>query len=288
VTGRIGACLGRGEIDFMHEIAEVVPMRLILRLVGFDEGEHRRVKAWCDAAVALLGGVQSPEEMAANVDAGLCLYGYVVRELRSARGRGEPTPLVRALLDGAEGRGGARLTEAQVASMLLQLIIAGSDSSASAMGSALHRLATDTGLQSSLRERPDRIGGFVEEILRLESPFQGHFRVTTRDTDLAGVRLSKGTRVMLLWASANRDPERFPEPERLDPDRADARQHVAFGHGPHLCLGAHLARLEITITVAEMLRHTSAIALGEGPVRHRPSVFTRTLQHLPLRIAPRS
>jgi cytochrome P450 len=287
VTGCVDAALARGEIDFMHDLAEVVPMRLVLRLVGFDDGDHRRVKAWCDAAVALLGGVQSAEEMAANADAGLHLYGYVVREFRAARARGAPTDLVQALLDGVEGGSDARITEPQATSMLLQLLIAGSDSSASAMGSAMHRLAIDAELQASLRARPERVAGFVEEILRLESPFQGHFRITTRDTELGGVRLPKGTRVMLLWASANRDPQRFAEPERLDPERANARQHLAFGHGPHLCLGAHLARLEIAITVEEMLRRTSNIALGDGPVRHRPSVFTRTLEHLPLRLAPR-
>ena len=265
--------------DYMHELAEVLPMRMVLRLTGLDERDHRRVKAMCDHAVALLGGVHTADGFAEHADGAIALYGYVTRQLEKARGQPTDSELLSAITS-------SNLSFAEGASILLQLLIAGSDSSASAMGSAMHRLATDAALQASLRASPALIPAFVEEVLRLEAPFQGHYRITTRDVTLGGVDLPRGTRLMLLWASANRDPARFASPDTLDLARDDARQHLTFGHGIHLCIGAHLARREIAIATEEMLRRTSSITLGEGTSAHRPSVFTRTRAHLPIRVEP--
>ena len=112
------------------------------------------------------------------------------------------------------------------------------------MGSAVHMLASDPRLQDELRAHPERIGVFVEEALRLESPFRGHFRVTREDTVLGGVALPKGARLMLMWGAGNRDPQTYSCPADLDLAREKPKQHLAFGSGIHFCLGAPLARLE--------------------------------------------
>lgn len=283
VTELLDAFVAKGGGDFMHEVAEVLPMRLVLRLVDLDESRHREVKRWCDHAISLLSGVNTPEQFAAHVEQGFALYSFCVREVRRLRREGTSSDLMRAMIDAIEGRSEAKLSEAEAISILLQILIAGSDSAASTMGSAMHHLVRDPALQARLRAEPERLPTFVEEVLRLESPFQGHFRLVTRDTELSGTRLPKGSRVLALWTSANRDAAKFPEPHRLDLDRANARHHMAFGYGPHLCLGAPLARREVAIAMEETLRRTTELGLGEGEVRHRPSVFTRTLEHLPIR-----
>lgn len=279
----LAPALTRGECEWMDDVANVVPMRIALRLVGFPEEDHRRVKFLCDHAVALLSGVNTPAQLAEHVDFGIELFAYVQREYRRHL-RAPQDNLTGSLVSATRATGDEALSEAEALSILLQILIAGSDSSASALGSCVARLAGDAELQARLRSEPESIPAFVEEMLRLEAPFQGHFRVTTRPTQLGGVSLPKGARLMLLWASANRDAARFEAPTELRTDRPGLRQHMTFGYGAHLCLGAHLARREIQIALTELLSHTAAFGPGVGEATHRPSVFTRTLTQLPLQL----
>lgn len=136
--------------------------------------------------------------------------------------------------------------------------------------------------------RPDR-SPEPPKVLRLESPFRGHFRVTTRETEVGGVPLPAGARLMLVWGSANRDPEVFDAPEELDLDRDRHRAHLAFGWGIHYCVGAPLARLEARVAVETLLAGSSDFALAPGAPtpRHVPSLFVRRLESLPLVVRPR-
>src|SRR6185436_5237456 len=124
-----------------------------------------------------------------------------------------------------------------------------------------------------------------EECLRLESPFQGHFRVVRRSTELSGTRLSPGDRLMLLWASANRDPDAFSSPDEIILSRKRERKpQLAFGHGMHLCVGAGLARAAARMVLERLLAKTGSIELAATHLAHKPSGFVRTLQSLPLRV----
>lgn len=283
----LAPALRRGECEWMDDVANVVPMRIALRLVGFPEEDHRRVKFLCDHAVALLSGVNTPAQLAEHVDFGTELFAYVQRQFRKHLHAPEDN-LTGSLVRATRETGEDSLSEAEALSILLQILIAGSDSSASALGSCVARLAQDSTLQAQLRAEPDGIPGFVEEMLRLEAPFQGHFRVTTKAVTLGGVQLPKGTRLMLLWASANRDAARFESPTELRPERQGVRQHMTFGYGAHLCIGAHLARREIQIALTQLLSSTHEFGPGRGEPVHRPSVFTRTLTNLPLALRPAS
>jgi cytochrome P450 family 144 len=285
VNELLAPALVKGECEWMDDVANVVPMRIALRLVGFPEEEHRRVKFLCDHAVALLSGVNTPAQLGEHVDFGIELFAYVQREFRKHL-RAPQDNLTGSLVQATHAHGDDALSEAEALSILLQILIAGSDSSASALGSCVARLATDPALQARLRREPETIAPFVEEMLRLEAPFQGHFRVTTKPVQLGGVSLPKGARLMLLWASANRDAERFESPTELRTDRPGLRQHMTFGYGAHLCIGAHLARREIQIALGELLTQTETFSPGRGAATHRPSVFTRTLTQLPLQLKP--
>jgi cytochrome P450 len=148
------------------------------------------------------------------------------------------------------------------------------------LGAALRFLAEDPDLQQSLRSDHDGIANFVEEVLRLESPIKGDFRVSRVPTVVGGVELPAGTTVMLLNGAANRDPRRFTDrPSEFVPDRGNAREHLAFGHGAHFCPGATLARTEGRVAVQRFLERTSDIRISEaqhGASGHRRFRFVPT------------
>jgi cytochrome P450 len=170
------------------------------------------------------------------------------------------------------------------------LFIAGHETTARLLSSALRVLAEDADLQESLRTNRDRIPNFVEEMLRLESPIKSDFRLARKTTTLAGVEIPAGTTMMLLPGAANRDPAHFECPAELRIDRPNARQNVAFARGVHSCPGGPLARIEGRVTIERMLDRLRAIRIDEthhGPpgnrrFRYVPLYIIRGLQELHL------
>ena len=271
-----GAAGSTGEVDWMGEYSKRLPMAVALELVGFPREDWAEVKESCDHAVALLSGINTPEEFRQHAAGSAGLFKYVRDRAKEARRAPLGDDLTGTLLQAAAGDGEESLTEDEVVSIIAQILIAGNDSSASLMGNALWRIAADNALETELRAEPGRIPDFIEEVLRLEPPFHGHFRQAKTDTEVAGVKLAKGSRLMLLWGSGNRDESQFPRPDVLDMDRPNKQSHLAFGHGIHLCLGASIARLEARITFEELLRRTTSIEAAENEVTYVPSVFVRT------------
>ncbi len=272
--------LASGQMEFMEDMAWPLPMRMAMRLVGYPEADYPLVKRGCSHAIRLLSGVSSSGEFAGNAAEAVGLFRYCWRQYLQARKNPKDNitgGLIRAANDPEHP-----LTDEEAVSIILQILIAGSDSSASTMGNAVRLLIENPALQQRLRGEPERIGDFIEEVLRLESAFQGHFRLVKEDTELHGVKLPKGTRLFLLWASGNRDERFWERPDEIDIDRPNLRKHITFGYGIHACLGRELARMEIRIVLNELLKHTQNLALaGEAP--HVASLFTRTLVALPIR-----
>jgi cytochrome P450 len=161
------------------------------------------------------------------------------------------------------------------------LFIAGHETTARLLSSALRILAEDPELQDTLRANRDRIPNFVEEMLRLESPIKSDFRLTRVSTTLGGVQLPAGTTVMLLPGAANRDPRHFDCPAELRVQRPNARQNVAFARGVHSCPGGPLARIEGRVTVERILDRFKDIRISEA--RHGPP-GERRFDYVPLYI----
>ncbi len=179
------------------------------------------------------------------------------------------------------------LSTDEVVAILLQLVIAGNESTASLIGSAARLLLEHPQLEARLRRDPSLIPSFIEEALRLESPFQAHFRLVQNDTKLADVMLPAGSQLMLLWGSGNRDERVFSRPDEVDLERESLRAHLGFGMGIHHCIGAALARLEARVALETLLVSTKTIRLDPAhPIRHRPSVHMRQLESLPLELEP--
>jgi cytochrome P450 family 144 len=176
------------------------------------------------------------------------------------------------------------LAELTAMNMMITLFSAGGESTASLIGSAAHILASRLDIQEQLRENPTLLGVFLEEVLRFEPPFRGHYRHVVNDTTLSGVDLRAGSRLVLLWGAANRDPSHFEDPNEFRLDRPGAKGHISFGKGAHFCVGAALARLEARLVVGQLLDRTRRIEIRETG-RWLPSLLVRRLERLELEVA---
>jgi cytochrome P450 len=163
------------------------------------------------------------------------------------------------------------------------LFAAGGESTASLLGSAAWMLTQRPDIQQQLRENPELLTAFIEETLRYEPPFRGHYRHVLNDTTLAGVDLPAESRLLLLWGAANRDPVHFETPGEFRLDRSEVKGHISFGRGAHFCVGAALARLEALIVLRLLLDRTSEIKATDVG-RWLPSILVRRLGRLELAV----
>jgi cytochrome P450 len=199
-----------------------------------------------------------------------------------------PTP--RGDLLGAVARGvkDSVFSDIDAYVILHTLLSAGGESTTSLLGNAARILAERRELQEQLRQHPELVPKFVEEVLRLEPPFRHHLRSARHDTTLGGVDIPADATVLLLWGAANRDPAEYERPDEVDLQRPAPRHHLAFGRGIHHCVGAPLARIEARVVLTELLEHTNSITLDPNdPPRWVNSLMVRRQEHLPVRLAAR-
>jgi cytochrome P450 len=283
IDRKIDRFVSQGGGDFAADIASTVPVETTLELLGFPNSDAGRLKRMVDGCVELLAGQFPRQRALSTFAAAIQLFMYTRARMRQLKEHPqEATPVCKAMLDAVDGR---VLAQPLIPALASQLIAAGVDSTASLLGNALRMLAESPELARRIRNEPSLIPSFIEECLRLESPFQGHFRVVRRRTVLAGQQLEPGDRLMLLWGAANRDPEAFEKPDELILNRVrTAGTHVSFGYGYHLCLGAELARSTAKYVVGRFVDRTSSVSLTESRPVLRPSPYLRTLTSLPLRV----
>jgi cytochrome P450 len=284
---QVGAILPQGSArwsseDWVREVAVPLPMTVIAGLIGLPGEDIPRLERWSDHAIAILSGTNTPAQLAehtAQVGQLAAYFGERVAEASLAPKNDVLGDLVRAT-EGSEA-----LTREEVVAILLQLLTAGNETTTSLIGSALLLLLENPDVEARIRADRALLEPFLEEVLRLESPLHGHFRLVRRDTEVAGQPLAQGSRVMLLWGAANRDADEFPNPDAIDLARPNAKAHLAFGLGIHHCIGAALARLEARVVFETLLARTSAVRLAERKITHVPSLLVRSLVSLPVELA---
>jgi cytochrome P450 len=290
--------LPQGQMDFVHDFGWRLPMLVIMRVLGLPDSDFARVKDGALHAISLQTGIADRAAIGRHQAGAIRLVRYSWTQFLAAQGRdpqgqgqGAVSPvmamLIRATLPAADGSAPA-MSQAQAVSAIFQLLVAGSDSSATSMGSAIKMLLDNPDLAQAISQDLDgKLDPFIDEVFRLEAAFQGHFRWVTQDTSLHGVALPRGSRVFLIWAAGNRDASVFPQPDSIDLHRANGRKHLTFGWGPHACIGRELARSEIRIVLRTMLTRTQAWRqVGEAP--YMASMFSRSLEHLPLALRARA
>lgn len=257
-----------GEVEFMRSYAEPLPRRTIGRLCGLDEEQSRAVYDAMSAFV-LLGSVHmTQEEEVEAARAGVRLQRMLGELVRERYARPGPDAISEITAYHAEGGELTYAREAQTVANLMQLVIAGHITTVPMLGNAVTLLLTHREQWERLCADPTLIPGAVEELLRYGTPASGLYRDTTRDTELGGVRLPKGSRVVLRYNSANRDQAHFHQAETFDITRKPSR-HLSFGLGTHYCLGAPLARKTLAITLETLTTRLPGLRLA-SPVDLRP------------------
>jgi len=267
----------RGKMDLVHDFALPLPLTVIVELLGVPPGDQRKFHRWSQA----LMNATSPLRMLASFPELFLMMRYL-RELIGDR-RAHPRDDLLSALVQAEQEGG-QLSEDEVLAMIVLLMVAGHETTVNLIGSGTLALLENPTELERLRRDPALIEPAVEELLRYTAPVETSTeRFATEDVEIGGVTIARGTLVLAVLASANRDPSQFDDPDRLDLGRAPNR-HVAFGQGIHFCLGAPLARLEAQIAFLSLLRRFPALRLAvpAHSLRWRRSYVVRGLQALPV------
>jgi cytochrome P450 len=264
-----------GRIEWMSAMANRLPMMIVGRIIGVPDVDIDRLVRWGYAATQVVEGLVTQDQMDAASVAVMELFGYITDQFHHAAA----SPHDNLLGDLATACATGELDEITAQAMMITLFSAGGESTASLIGSAAWVLATHPDIQQQVRDQPELLGAFLEEVLRYEPPFRGHYRHVVNDTSLCGVDLQAGSRLLLLWGAANRDPSHFDEPGRFQLDRSGGKGHITFGKGAHFCIGAALARLEAKIVLGQLLERASNIqAANTG--RWLPSLLVRRLERL--------
>ncbi|MFZ0380673.1 MAG: cytochrome P450 [Solirubrobacteraceae bacterium] len=269
----IDAAIAAQECDLVPTVAVPMPALVLCALLGLPSEDWSFLKRWTTEVIEA-GRAGEPERHARANDA---IYSYVhgVVEGRRAVRLDPRVDIITGLLElEVDGR---RLDDDRVTGVVRLLLQAGHNTTTNGLGSAFRYLGSVFDQQARLREDPVLIPAAVDELLRAFSPAQMLARTVTRDVEVCGQTLRRGEKVGLFWAAANRDPDVFPDPERIDLTRSPNR-HVAFGYGIHRCLGAHLARTEICIAVEEILARTTRFELaGPAPEIGWPHIGPRSV-----------
>ena len=277
----INKALSEGKADFMAEIGNPLPMKIVSDLVGFRKSNIDKLLQAAFDSTAVVSGSSSIFQLGWGMLRSYLSYRWVGTQLRSAStDQQDILGSIKRSIDAGV------LSEMEGRAFLLLFLAAGGESTTSLLGSAVRILADDQALQTTLREQPDLIPAFIEEVLRLESPFRFHLRSTPKDTVLGNVPIPSGSTVLLFWGAGNRDPETFINPDNIDLTRP--RKHITFGRGIHTCIGAPLARLEALTVLQLLLASTSRIALdpADSP-QWVNSLQVRRYQKLPVILTPR-
>ncbi len=270
----------RGIVEWMSAMANRLPMMIVTRLIGLPDVDTDQLMQWGYASTQVVEGLVGQDELTAAGVAVMELAGYLNEHFQ----RAADAPQDNLLADLATARATGELGDLTALSMMATLFSAGGESTASLIGSAAYVLTSRPDIQDQLRGNPDLLATFLEEVLRYEPPFRGHYRHVVKDTTLCDVDLEAGSRLVLLWGAANRDPSHFDEPNEFRLDRQGGKGHISFGKGPHFCVGAALARLEARIVIGELLERTSHFAANDTG-RWLPSLLVRRLERLELSLA---
>ena len=279
--GLVERALEKGEMDVIADLALPVPSTVICEMMGVPVADRERFTEWTSRATHLLAAQFAPQDVidrgAAAAQALADYFEALIAERRKAPREDILTELIRA------EEAGDRLTPQELIAQASGLLIAGFETTIGLIGNGVRMLALHPDELARLRANPALIGSAVEECLRFDGPIPLTIRVTREETRFGEVVIPKDRRVMALLSAANRDPAKFPEPDRFDVARTP-NEHLAFGGGAHFCLGVHLARMEAQVAIGTLVARTRKLELDGGPPEWGASLF-RVLGRLPLRLS---
>ncbi len=276
VTALLDQLQGQRLIDFVESFSYPLPVTVIGRILGVPREDEPRFHVWAEAIVANAAG-QTDAQRRQREQAWSDLNQYMAGLVERHRELPGDDLLSRMATDtGPEGR----MADPYLVATAALLLVAGHETTVNLLGNGMLTLLRHPAMLERLRNAPDLIPATVEELLRYEPPVQFLSNRTTLDEiALAGTTIPKGVVLTLALAAGNRDPARFPDPDRFDPERRD-NEHLGFGSGIHICFGAPLARMETQIALTELVRRLEQPRLVVDPPPYRPSPNLRGPEHL--------
>lgn len=281
----IEAFADRGECEFVEEFGVPLPVAMIAGQIGLDD-DPARVKRWSDAAVDRFSQMVDHQRKLECARSLVEFQHYIkglIDDRRANGGNDLLTDLVEARVEGE-----TPLIDPEIMSLMQQFMVAGNETTTSTLAGGLLQLIRNPDQMAKAKAAaggrdPKLLGNLVEEALRYETPTAGMWRIVKADAELGGVSIPAGAVLQLRYAAANRDPKRFPDPDRFDIERTNARTHLSFGKGPHMCVGNMLSRKEMVVAFDELLERLDNFAVpDESAIRIMPNILLRGVTHLPI------
>jgi cytochrome P450 len=281
----VDSFIDKGECDFVREFTTPLPVYVIADQLGVPRKDLKDFKRWSDSFARRLSQMATPEEQvedAENIVAFQLYFAEMVASRRETPSDDMISDLGVTEIEDPDTGEVRRLNMEELQSILQQLMVAGNETTTSAITGGMVSLIQNPEQMKDLQAHPEKIPNAVEEILRMESPSAGMWRVVKKDTEFQGVKIPKDSLVMLRYHAANRDRELFEHPNDIDIDRGNAGDHIAFGQGIHFCPGAMLARKEMTVAFEALLSRLDNIQLVEekSDLTYWPNIVLRGLKEL--------
>jgi pimeloyl-[acyl-carrier protein] synthase len=279
VDGLLDRVMRRGEMDVIAEFAAPMPAIVTAEMLGVPTEDHANLKKWSADFAEMLGNFQhNPDRIPRVLESTNRLVDYFKNAIGKMRDHSREGLIHSFMAAEVEGD---RLSEEEIVANCIVTMVGGQETTTNLIGNGLLTLLRHRAQLEQLRSEPGLIAPAVEELLRYESPSQHTGRIARQDVEMGGKMIRKGQAVIAIMAGANRDPERFPEPDTLILDRAD-NKHVAFGWSSHFCFGAPLARMEGQIAFETLLRRLPNLQLGADVLTWRTNSGLRGLTALPV------
>ncbi|GGF52529.1 cytochrome P450 [Paracoccus acridae] len=284
ITGWVDAALDRlipqGRFDFIADLAAHLPGQVIGHLIGTDPALAPQMTLWSEETVSYFDVSRRTPDRKARAEDAVRLFHDALQDLHAAR-KARPRDDLMSAMIGAEDAG--LLTHDELIATVMQILHAGHGSTIDVMGSGLHALLAHPDQMARLRADPGLMPLAVQEMFRFAPPLVFFHRHASEDLAICGQDWPRGTTFGLLYASANRDPDAFPDPDRFDVGRRP-NLHLAFGAGPHVCLGNNLARLNMEVLFTALLDRTESIRI-DGPVAWKSGLQAHGPLSLPITVA---
>lgn len=287
-TRLIDTWIDRDRIEVVEDFAVPLPVEVIAKALNVPEDRLADFRRWSDATVLTFGATPTVDERVEAIHTVQELQRFFVAAIEDRRQAPQDdllTGLINARIEDDEVEDELDDTRPldvpEIVSLVQELLVGGNETTTKLIAEMVRLLAGHPDRWPAVRANPALIPAVVEESLRLASPAQAMWRLTTEDTELGGFAIPAGSRVVLSYASANRDEDLFTEPDSFDPDRPNLTDHLAFGRGPHFCIGSGLARLEARVAFEELARRVRSISLPDtNDFPYNPSFLLRGLVRL--------
>ncbi|HWL64686.1 MAG TPA: cytochrome P450 [Actinomycetota bacterium] len=278
----VDAVAKRGECDFVTEVAAELPLQVIAEFIGIPLEDRHKIFTWSNTMIGLDDPEYANSSIEKATEAAAEMFGYadtLATERRKTPRQDLVTKLIQAEVDDDQ------LTDMEFDAFFLLLAVAGNETTRNLISGGMLALMENPDERRKLIEDQSKIPTAIEEMLRMVTPVMHFRRTATKDVEIRGHQIKEGDKVVVWYISANRDADMFPNPHAFEGAR-NPNEHIAFGGGgPHFCLGANLARLEIRVMFEEILKRLPDMELTDTPARLR-SNFINGLKHMPVRFTP--